>query len=176
MLQDVGYVAPSLTLSQRHPQHCSYSMAPAREDNDDLSWKLLLPHFICPVCRQVPAEPLALVPCEHLLCQGCVRRLGKSFPCPVCRSMSSSALVKPLKQGSLLHRIWSDVYSLSDVTTTKKVPANGRPETRPAERPSLISVTRTVHVETYNGLYGLQMMLLGMVTGFAMHVVWPRRR
>ena len=47
------------------------------------------PSLICPVCLDLLHEPFAAVPCKHIFCEPCLRRLASKNPmntlCPMCR-------------------------------------------------------------------------------------------
>merc|ERR1712223_1888319 len=47
------------------------------------------PSLICPVCLDLLHEPYAAVPCKHIFCEPCLRRLASKNPmntlCPMCR-------------------------------------------------------------------------------------------
>jgi hypothetical protein len=36
--------------------------------------------FLCPVCLDLLFEPHKVVPCQHLFCEPCLRRLGSKNP------------------------------------------------------------------------------------------------
>ena len=47
------------------------------------------PSLICPVCLDLLHDPFAAIPCKHIFCEPCLRRLGSKNPmntlCPMCR-------------------------------------------------------------------------------------------
>lgn len=47
------------------------------------------PNLICPVCLDLLHDPCLAVPCKHVFCDPCLRRLGSKNPmntfCPMCR-------------------------------------------------------------------------------------------
>ena len=43
--------------------------------------------FICGICRDIYLDPHELIPCEHVFCETCLRRLNQAriSNCPICR-------------------------------------------------------------------------------------------
>lgn len=67
------------------------------------------PALMCSICHDVPF-PLRITPCEHTFCKECIgRALDKREECPYCRSPCKSNQLKSLKEGTVLHRIWSRI-------------------------------------------------------------------
>ena len=63
----------------------------------------------CSICLEVPLRP-NITPCDHLFCDTCLQRaLVTQRSCPNCRSSCEIFDTKRLKNGSLLHRIWSSI-------------------------------------------------------------------
>ena len=44
--------------------------------------------FICGICRDIYLDPRKLIPCHHVFCETCLRRLNQAqiSKCPICSS------------------------------------------------------------------------------------------
>ena len=63
------------------------------ESNENEDW-------ICGICRHIYLDPHQLVPCEHVFCETCLRRLNQAnIPnCPICRrQIQDTMLVEDLR-------------------------------------------------------------------------------
>lgn len=65
--------------------------------------------FMCAICFGVPLLP-TLTRCEHLFCEGCIKRALESMPsCPNCRTNCNQGQIRGLAQGTLPHRVWGGI-------------------------------------------------------------------
>lgn len=69
--------------------------------------------LICPVCLDLLHEPFAAIPCKHIFCEPCLRRLGSKNPmntlCPMCRQRI--AYCEPKRELSLsIREEHTDMY------------------------------------------------------------------
>ena len=65
-----------------------------QESNEDFSDSSSWPdsidypdNWICGICRDIYLDPCQLIPCEHVFCETCLRRLNQAgmSNCPICR-------------------------------------------------------------------------------------------
>jgi len=66
--------------------------------------------LICAICMGLPEQPPVLTPCQHLFCRPCLTQaLERSACCPVDRSPLRKRDMKPIREGTVLHRIWGGI-------------------------------------------------------------------
>ncbi|XP_071139279.1 uncharacterized protein [Mytilus edulis] len=78
-----------------------------KNENVYETWFVDFPEdYLCPVCFDLFCEPHACSPCDHVMCEACLRRVGQknvyNTPCPMCRQLiiqciKKTELVKTLK-------------------------------------------------------------------------------
>ena len=78
------------------------------------------PSLICPVCLDLLHDPFAAIPCKHVFCEPCLRRLGSKNPmntlCPMCRQRITYC---ELQRGKLIvSKGWRQDFTIRGIIHT----------------------------------------------------------
>ena len=62
----------------------------------------------CPVCCEIPLQPIVTSPCDHIFCRSCAEQaISNRAECPVCRQQMTMRNVKAME--GPLRRIWERI-------------------------------------------------------------------
>ena len=112
-----------------------------QESNEDEEFPQDL---ICGICQDLYLDPRELVPCEHVFCETCLRRLNKAriSNCPYCRrQITDTSPVEDLRN-QIMERYAQQVLERAEAEQSN-VYSLDLPPTPPHEMPGLLEMITT---------------------------------
>ena len=113
-----------------------------QESNEDEDFPQDL---ICGICQDLYLDPRELVPCEHVFCETCLRRLNKAriSNCPYCRRQITGTLPVEDLRNQIMETYCQQVQERAEAEQQSNVYSLDLPPTPPHEMPGPLEMITT---------------------------------